>query len=75
VNEPPPGSQRPTSIKPPRTEFLGSTRGSILPATAEAAETVALLNGRARRRKVGADARRVRLCRELLELGALKLID
>ena len=48
---------------------------SILPTTAAAAEVVELLNGRKRLRKLGADARAVKLCRELLELGALRILD
>jgi methylase of polypeptide subunit release factors len=53
---------------------LGEGTGSILPTTAAAAEVVELLNGRKRLRKLGADARAVKLCRELLELGALRIV-
>jgi len=49
--------------------------GSIVPTTASAAQVVELLNGRKRLRKLGADPRAVKLCRELLELGALRIVD
>jgi methylase of polypeptide subunit release factors len=49
----------------------GGTR-SVLPASTAAAELVERLDGRATLRRLRADARAVSLCRELLELGALR---
>jgi len=48
---------------------------SILPAAVPAVELVERLDGRATLRGLGADARGVALCRELLGLGALKIVD
>ena len=49
----------------------GGTR-SVLPATSDAAAIVERLDGKTSLRRLGADARAVALCRELLELGALR---
>jgi len=49
--------------------------GSILPTTAAAAGVVELLDGRKSLRRLKADKDAVRICRELLELGALKIRD
>jgi methylase of polypeptide subunit release factors len=48
---------------------------SILPTTPAAAELVEQLDGKKTLRKLGADTRAVSLCRELLGLGALKIVD
>jgi len=48
---------------------------SILPATPEAVDVVERLDGKKTLRKLGADKRAVKLCRELLELGALTIRD
>jgi methylase of polypeptide subunit release factors len=48
---------------------------SILPTTYEAAAIVDGLNGKKTLRKLGADRRAVKLCRELLGLGALHIVD
>jgi methylase of polypeptide subunit release factors len=48
---------------------------SILPTTPAAAELVERLDGKKTLRKLGADKRAVSLCRELLGLGALKIVD
>jgi methylase of polypeptide subunit release factors len=48
---------------------------SILPATPAAAEIVEQLDGKKTLRKLGADKQAVKLCRELLGLGALKILD
>jgi methylase of polypeptide subunit release factors len=48
---------------------------SILPTTYEAAQLLERLNGKKTLRKLGADARAVKLCRELLGLGALQILD
>lgn len=48
---------------------------SILPTSYEAAQIVDRLNGRKTLRKLGADAKAVKLCRELLGLGALQIVD
>ena len=49
----------------------GGTR-SVLPASAEAAALIERLDGQTSLRRLGADARTVALCRDLLELGALR---
>ena len=54
---------------------LAKGTGSILPTSTAAAEVVELLNGRKRLRKLGVDARALKLCRELLELGALRMLE
>ena len=54
---------------------LGDGTGSILPTTPEAIELVERLDGKKTLRKLGADNRAVKLCRELLGLGALKILD
>jgi methylase of polypeptide subunit release factors len=46
--------------------------GSILPTTRAAADVVERLDGKSTLRALGADARAVSLCRELLALGALR---
>jgi methylase of polypeptide subunit release factors len=51
---------------------LESGTRSILPTTPTAAELVERLDGRRTLRELGADARAVSLCRELLGLGALR---
>jgi methylase of polypeptide subunit release factors len=48
---------------------------SILPTTFAAAELVDRLDGKKTLRKLAADKRAVKLCRELLALGALKIVD
>ena len=48
---------------------------SILPTSYDAAQVVDRLNGRKTLRALGADARAVKLCRELLGLGALQIVD
>ena len=48
---------------------------SILPTTPAAAELVEQLDGKKSLRKLGADKNAVKLCRELLGLGALKIVD
>jgi len=48
---------------------------SILPATPEAVDVVERLDGRRTLRKLGADRRAVKLCRELVGLGALQIVD
>lgn len=48
---------------------------SILPATPEAVDVVERLDGRRTLRKLGADKRAVKLCRELVGLGALQIVD
>ena len=48
---------------------------SILPATPEAVALVERLDGRRTLRKLGADKRAVKLCRELVGLGALQIVD
>jgi methylase of polypeptide subunit release factors len=48
---------------------------SILPATPAAVELVERLDGKKTLRKLGADKTAVKLCRELLGLGALKIVD
>ncbi|HKT44529.1 MAG TPA: methyltransferase [Gaiellaceae bacterium] len=48
---------------------------SILPTTFAAAELVDRLDGKKTLRRLGADARTVSLCRDLVELGALKIVD
>src|SRR5579872_2409690 len=48
---------------------------SILPSTPEAAEVVERLDGKKTLRKLGADKRAVKLCRELVGLGALQIVD
>lgn len=54
---------------------LGDGTCSILPTTPEAIELVERLDGKKTLRKLGADKRAVKLCRELLGLGALKILD
>ena len=54
---------------------LGHGTGSILPTSPEAIELVERLDGKKTLRKLGADKRAVKLCRELLGLGALKILD
>ena len=54
---------------------LDSGTCSILPTTYEAARIVDDLNGKKTLRKLGADTRAVKLCRELLGLGALQIVD
>jgi hypothetical protein len=54
---------------------LGDGTGSILPTTPEAIELVERLDGKKTLRKLGADKRAMKLCRELLGLGALKILD
>src|SRR5579872_7099360 len=54
---------------------LGDGTGSILPMTPGAIELVERLDGKKTLRKLGADKRAVKLCRELLGLGALKILD
>ena len=54
---------------------LGDGTGSILPTTPGAIELVERLDGKKTLRKLGADKRAVKLCRELLGLGALKILD
>ncbi len=48
---------------------------SILPTTPAAAALVEKLDGKRTLRKLGADKRAVSLCRELVGLGALKIVD
>ncbi|HEY2541504.1 MAG TPA: hypothetical protein VGH92_00480, partial [Gaiellaceae bacterium] len=48
---------------------------SILPTTYDAAQIVDRLDGKKTLRKLGADRRTAKLCRELLALGALKIVD
>jgi methylase of polypeptide subunit release factors len=52
---------------------LDGGTGSILPTTRAAAGLLERLDGKRTLRALGADARAVRLCRELAELGALRL--
>jgi methylase of polypeptide subunit release factors len=52
---------------------LDGGTGSILPTTRAAADLVERIDGTRTLRKLGADARAVRLCRELAELGALRV--
>ncbi|HEY2072836.1 MAG TPA: hypothetical protein VGG88_04600, partial [Gaiellaceae bacterium] len=54
---------------------LDSGTCSILPTSFAAAEIVDRLDGKKTLRKLGADKRAAKLCRELLELGALKIVD
>jgi len=54
---------------------LDSGTRSILPTTYGAARIVDDLNGKRTLRKLGADGRAVKLCRELLGLGALQIVD
>jgi len=54
---------------------LGDGTCSILPTTPEAIDLVERLDGKKTLRKLGADKRAVKLCRELLGLGALKIVD
>jgi len=54
---------------------LGEGTCSILPTTPSAAGLVERLDGKKTLRKLGADKRAVSLCRELLGLGALKIVD
>jgi len=54
---------------------LGDGTCSILPTTPEAIDLVEQLDGKKTLRKLGADKRAVKLCRELLGLGALKIVD
>jgi len=51
---------------------LDGGTGSMLPATQAAAKLVERLDGKATLRRLGADRAGVELCRELLELGALR---
>lgn len=53
---------------------LDGGTGSILPTTRVAADVLERLDGKRTLRALGADTRAVRLCRELLELGALRLV-
>jgi methylase of polypeptide subunit release factors len=48
---------------------------SILPTTPAAAALVERLDGKKTLRRLGADKQAVKLCRELLGLGALKIVD
>jgi methylase of polypeptide subunit release factors len=54
---------------------LGEGTCSILPTSYEAARIVERLDGRKTLRKLGADKKAVKLCRELLELGALRVVS
>ena len=51
---------------------LDGGTGSMLPATPGAAKLVERLDGKTTLRRLGADRAAVSLCRELLELGALR---
>jgi methylase of polypeptide subunit release factors len=48
---------------------------SILPTSRAAANVLERLDGKRTLRTLGADARAVRLCRELVELGALRIVS
>jgi methylase of polypeptide subunit release factors len=48
---------------------------SILPTTPEAVDVVEQLDGKKTLRKLGADKRAVKLCHELVGLGALQIVD
>lgn len=54
---------------------LGDGTCSILPTTPEAIALVERLDGKKTLRRLSADKRAVKLCRELLGIGALKIVD
>ena len=53
---------------------LGEGTCSILPTSYDAARIVERLDGRRTLRKLGADRKAAKVCRELLELGALRIV-